>query len=285
MKRRSRPVNACLNLFGLALALVGCTDERPAVARAAWPVMGTVAAVQAKGRLAQTAVSAARQAVQTKFRTLEGLLNAHDPHAEIRQLAGSSDAEILTRCSAETRSCYAAAFGLMRASDGAFSPRWRGPGTLDLGAIAKGFAVDCASEAVRTDAETLVDLGGTLKAVCGDWTTGVRNPNGEGLASVVTLHAGEALATSATYFRGAHIFDGRTGSPVSNNVASVTVLCPSARSADGLSTTLFVLGPDAGKRFLCEKLQTVAGVEHPTAVLWILTDNTQIKLDPNGRFK
>lgn len=269
----------------MALAFGGCADGSSAV-RVAWPAMGTVAAVQMKGEGARAAVPTARAVVQAEFGTLERLLNAHDPKSEICRLASLSDDAALARCSPVTRPCYAAALGLMQTSGGAFNPRWRGPKTLDLGAIAKGFAVDeASSEAARNGADALIDLGGNLKAVRGDWTTGVRNPNGAGVAAVVTLRAGEALATSATYFRGAHIRDGRTGGPVTNGVASVTVLCPSAMWADGLSTTLFVLGPENGVRFLRESLPRLAQAPPRVAALWILTDNRQIKIDPDRRFK
>ena len=60
-----------------------------------------------------------------------------------------------------------------------------------------------------------------------------------------------ACATSAEYYRGKHIYDGRTGQAVSNGVTSVTVVHPtSAMLADGLSTTLFVFGKEEGERFL-----------------------------------
>ena len=271
-------------LLAFALACAGCRPSTP-VERLEWPVMGTVAAVQAKGRGARADAAAARRAVQASFKAVEALLNAHDPASEVSRLARLSDAEAEARCAVETRPCYAAAFSLARASGGAFSPRWRGPGTLDLGAIAKGFAVDLASGAVRGNADALVDLGGTLKAVRGVWTAGVKDPCGGRVAAVVTLRPGEALSTSATYFRGAHVFDGRTGRPVSNGVASVTVLASSALWADGLSTALFVLGPDAGERFLREALPAEEGAARPAAVLWILAGGRQVKLDPEGRFR
>ena len=84
------------------------------------------------------------------------------------------------------------------------------------------------------------------------------------------------MATSAEYFRGKHIHDGRTGFPVSNDVASVTVRCPSALWADGLSTTLFVLGPDAGKRFLRTRLPELLGPDAAVSVLWILKDGRDV---------
>jgi thiamine biosynthesis lipoprotein len=61
--------------------------------------------------------------------------------------------------------------------------------------------------------------------------------------------------------RYSHILDGRTGKPVTG-MAGVTVIAPSAMWADGLSTTLFVLGPEDGARFLAR--------HHPQAqALWI----------------
>ena len=110
------------------------------------------------------------------------------------------------------------------------------------------------------------------------------DPRGGGFAAVVDLREGEALATSATYYRGSHIYDGRTGLAVSNGVASVTVLCRSAMWADGLSTTLFVLGPDEGRAFVEEKGRLLMGGEE-VAVLWILSDGRQLRLDHDARFR
>ena len=105
----------------------------------------------------------------------------------------------------------------------------------------------------------------------------------DGFAAVVDLHEGEALATSATYYRGSHIYDGRTGLAVSNGVASVTVLCNSAMWADGLSTTLFVLGPEEGKKFLDDKLKLLVG-DMEVSALWIMDGGRQ-EIYGNARFQ
>ena len=115
------------------------------------------------------------------------------------------------------------------------------------------------------------------------WRTGVKNPAGAGVAAIVELHPGEALATSATYYRGSHIRDGRTGCVVSNGVASVTVLSPSAMWADGLSTTLFILGPEEGCAFLDRHGDALAAAR-PLAVLWLLEGGRRVVRDPGGRF-
>lgn len=218
------------------LVLAGC---RPAVERVEWPVMGTIAAVETHGKADPAQVRAVRET----FAEVERLLNAHDPASELSRLAPLADDEVLARCSPLVRPCYEAAFRLQRETGGAFSPRWRGPRTLDLGAIAKGFAVDLAAEKVK-GADLLVDIGGNLKAAGGEWRVGIARSDRR-----FTLAAGEACATSADYYRGDHIFDARTGRPAAS-VASVTVRAPSAQLADALSTVVFILGPQAGSAFV-----------------------------------
>ena len=242
---------------------LGCS--RAKVERIEWPVMGTIAAVQTRGATAEEMTQVVR-AVKAEFARVEKLLNAHDPNSELSRLAPLSEAEILKRCDKDVRECYEMAFDLMRKSGGAFNPRWRGTNTLDLGAIAKGYAVDCAvlrCGGACKGGDKLLDLGGNLFAVRGQWKTGVA-----GTETVIPLSEGCACATSAEYYRGKHIYDGRTGLAVSNGVVSVTVqVGGSAMEADGLSTTLFVLGPKEGKRFLDEKWKTV-GVQ----AVWFMKD-------------
>ena len=280
-------------LLAALLALGGCM-KRQGVERVEWTVMGTVAAVQAKGSRALTGRSAmsmedvacnASADVRSVFTEVETLLNAHNATSEISTLAGLSDEQVLEQCTRKIRPCYEAAFALRKTTGGVFNPRWRGERTLDLGGIAKGFAVDSAAERLRVPpgAALLIDLGGNLKAVKGTWRTGVKNPGGSGFAATVELKAGEALATSAKYFRGDHISDGRTGTAVANGVASVTVLCGSATMADGLSTALFVLGPEAGRAFL-ERFAADDPKSRPTAVLWLMSDGSRVALDPGSRF-
>ena len=269
-----------------ALCLAGCGRQQ--IERVEWPVMGTIAAVQTRGF-----TSPEKEALWVRglghpvFGIVELNLNAHEPKSELSRLAACSDEKVCESCNSDMRPCYEAAFALQKASDGAFNPRWRGTNTLDLGAIAKGFAVDRlestlkAARPVGTDC--LIDLGGNLKALRGSWRTGVKDPGRDGFAAVVELREGEALATSATYYRGSHIYDGRTGLAVSNGVASVTVLCNSAMWADGLSTTLFVLGPEEGKKFLDDKLKILVG-DMAVSALWIMDGGRQ-EIYGNARFQ
>ena len=269
------------------LALRG--GAAPAPRRVEWPVMGTVAGLTFRGGDA-AAQDAVRESVQRTYTRLEGLLSAWNPDSELCRLARADGTNAFDRASPETRPCYRAALDLAAASGNAFNPRvgarMRELGfsheqhfcDFDLGAIAKGFAVDAACRALPPDipcSGLLVDLGGNLRAVRGTWRTGIRNPFGDGYAAVVTLAEGESVATSGNYerfverdgVRYSHILDGRTGTPVTG-IAGVTVVTPAALGAtlaDGLSTTLFVLGPKDGARFLREHARAYGAAQ----ALWI----------------
>lgn len=229
-------IQRCLSVLVLLSALAGC--GRPKVERVEWPVMGTVAAVQFRGGPEDGPTTLW---IQKAFLQVVDEFNAFDTDSVINRTGF---------CSEFGKPCWDFAFRLKDETGGAFDPRWRGNGKLDFGAVAKGFAVDVAAESVWTNSspkqcDLLIDLGGNLKAVKGDWTVGVK----DGKAFV--LREGEACATSARYYRGDHIKDGRTGADVTNGVYSVTVIHPkSAMLADGLSTTLFILGREKGEAFL-----------------------------------
>ena len=251
----------CLLLSLCLLLAVGCGSH--GVDSLQWMTMGTVAKVSFKEAnrfsfrsLVNTASKDRRRvvdAVKAVYDDVEGRLSIWNKDSEISRYTS------LEKVSPEMRPCYEAAFRLQKVSGGVFNPFWRGEGTCpDLGGIAKGFAVDLAAAKLGSEVSALskrsgegllLDLGGNLKVVSGEWSTGIRNPYGEMRAILLTN--GMACATSGEYERGKHIYDGRTGMAVSNNLVSVTVVHPtSAMLADGLSTTLFVLGKEEGERFL-----------------------------------
>ena len=223
-------------LAGL-MALVGC--RRPAVERVEWTVMDTVAAVQFRGSPPDADKDVVRR-VQDAFVRIVDEFNAFDPQSTVNRLG---------RCTEFGQPCWDFAFRLKEQTGGAFDPDWRKTGKLDFGAVAKGFAVDVAADAVLSNAlsglgDLLIDLGGNLKAVKGDWKIGVRD------GETFVLREGEACATSARYFRGDHIRDARSGEAVGAAVHSVTAIHPSsAMVADGLSTVMFILGREKGEAF------------------------------------
>ena len=128
---------------------------------------------------------------------------------------------------------------------------------MDLGAVAKGFAGDRAVEILSENGITsaLLDLGGNIQALGGKpdgtpWSVGIKNPwGGEPVCgirikdcSVVTSGGYERFFTDEKGKRYIHIFDSRTGYPVENDIASVSVISSSGLYADSLSTSLFVMG-------------------------------------------
>ncbi len=129
---------------------------------------------------------------------------------------------------------------------------------IDLGGIAKGFALDRARAAVVAAGarDAILDLGGNLALVgagpAGGWRIAVRDPaDPDASLGVLALDADQAVSTSGNYERDfategwrtpSHVFDPRTGRPVRGGLA-VTVWAPDATTADALSTALLVLGP------------------------------------------
>lgn len=134
------------------------------------------------------------------------------------------------------------------------------PGTaIDLGAIAKGYAVDRANAALKSRGvpAAVIDLGGNIGVLGArpdgrPWRIGLQDPRYNKLMGSVSFDRG-AVATSGDYDRYfehdgrrySHIIDPRTGWPVAG-VAATTVIAPTAMAADALSTAVFVLGAEAG---------------------------------------
>jgi thiamine biosynthesis lipoprotein len=131
------------------------------------------------------------------------------------------------------------------------------PMILDLGAVAKGLAVDMAAKELQAFKNFAIDAGGDLYlGGCnrqGDpWTVGIRHPRIEaGLMDSISV-SDRAVCTSGDYERGMHILDPRTGNSATE-VASVTVVARTAILADAVATAAFVLGPEEGVR-LCDRL-------------------------------
>lgn len=138
---------------------------------------------------------------------------------------------------------------------------------VDLGGIAKGYAVDAVSAKLKAMGATdfMVNLAGDMRCF-GEpskgkpWRIGVRNPfNTAEIVGVLHLTDGWAVSTSGHYerfveiegTRYAHILDPRTGYPVAG-MAGVTVVATNATLSDALSTALFVLGPDQALSVLRE---------------------------------
>jgi FAD:protein FMN transferase len=131
------------------------------------------------------------------------------------------------------------------------------PLILDLGAVAKGMAVDLAARELRSFKNFAINAGGDLYlAGCNPagqpWSIGIRHPRRDAELLDSVRVSNRAVCTSGDYEKrapaegqGHHILDPHTGSSV-NAVASVTVIAPTAMLADALATAAFVLGPADG---------------------------------------
>jgi thiamine biosynthesis lipoprotein len=136
----------------------------------------------------------------------------------------------------------------------------RRPLVLDLGAVAKGLAVDLASCELIAFENLCIEAGGDLYAAGHNsegqpWRIGVQNPRDPDALATTLDASNRAVCTSGGYERksrdraGHHLVDPRTGQSA-RGLASVTVIAPTAMAADGLSTAAFILGLDAGRRLL-----------------------------------
>jgi thiamine biosynthesis lipoprotein len=128
------------------------------------------------------------------------------------------------------------------------------PVLLDLGAVAKGMAIDLAARELRTFVNFAIDAGGDLyfgghNQRDQPWVAGIRHPVLPAELIEAVRISDAAVCTSGLYERAAHILDARTGSPA-KGISSVTVIAPTAMAADALATAAFVLGPHAGLRLL-----------------------------------
>src|SRR5262249_11484041 len=131
------------------------------------------------------------------------------------------------------------------------------PLLLDLGAVAKGLAIDVAARELQPFENFAIDAGGDLyfgghNADGRNWTVGIRHPRGDGIIDCFQV-SDVAVCTSGDYERtsaaGHHLLDPRTGTEASL-VASVTTIAPSAMLADTFATAAFVLGPTDGVELL-----------------------------------
>jgi FAD:protein FMN transferase len=134
---------------------------------------------------------------------------------------------------------------------------------IDLGGIAKGWAVDRGIDLLRAAGveRAMVTAGGDTRII-GDrfgkpWMVGIRDPREERKVIVRVPLDDAALSTSGDYerffeadgVRYHHILEPATGRPA-RAVRSVTVIGPTATRTDGLSKTIFVLGIERGMQIL-----------------------------------
>jgi len=127
---------------------------------------------------------------------------------------------------------------------------------LDLGGIAKGYAVDEASKILAQHfTNYFLNAGGDIRLAGTNlegkpWHIGIENPDGGDDYIGMLAVSDASVATSGSYRRRweaggkvqHHIIDPRTGNPVENNISSVTVVAPATELADSLATAMYVVG-------------------------------------------
>lgn len=239
--------------------------EGRAWCRRARPLLGTLVDIEVYGADAHLAVAAAFEAIAQVHR----LMNRHDPASDLGRINAAPENEPV-RVDSRTSFVLTAAASLQRDSDSAFDctrhadgeggrhwelcsdiVRKTGPCTLDLGGIAKGYAVDCAIEVMgRFDIDhALVNAGGDMRhAGKAAIDIGIRDPAAPANMALQCRLFNEALASSCAAGLS-------TAAPSRSRIfghqkeiallAGASVLAPTCMLADALTKIVLSTGAPA----------------------------------------
>jgi thiamine biosynthesis lipoprotein len=182
-------------------------------------------------------------------------------------------------------------FNNVEISDNRYLIKRRASISVDLASIAKGYAVDQIADLLRKNGikNFLVEIGGEVFAsghrLDGKlWRVGINTPMKDAAVDnvykAINLH-NKALATSGDYRnffevngkRFSHVLDPRTGYPVTNGVAGVSIIADTCVFADGLATAIMVMGHEKGIE-LIDTLPDVEGLVVVEETDGTLTDYT-----------
>lgn len=134
---------------------------------------------------------------------------------------------------------------------------------IDLGGIAKGFALDCAIKKLKENNinSCLIAAGGQVYALgnkfAKPWKIAIKDPRKPDVLRTLELK-NQSASTSGDYEqfflkdgkRYCHIINPKTGYPADAGITSVTVIADQGLTADALSTAIFVLGKTKGEELL-----------------------------------
>ncbi len=179
---------------------------------------------------------------------------------------------------------------MTRTNDGEVWLKPRGA-AIELGGIAKGYAVDRAVEVLQEQGITagMVWAGGDLRVFGSKpggkpWRIAVRHPRKPSeFLTVIELPEPAAVATSGDYeryfevdgVRYHHILDPATGYPARASVSS-TAVGGTCMDADAFATALFVMGPEWGV-LMAERLGMPAMVAAMSDTVLVVNENPQFK--------
>lgn len=146
---------------------------------------------------------------------------------------------------------------------------------VDLGGIAKGYAGDEAIKIYKKNGvkSGYINLGGNVvvlgsKPDGSKWKIGVQNPRAANGSYIGILSVSDkAIVSSGDYerffeknnIRYHHILDPKTGYPANSDLIATTIVADNSIDADALSTSVFVLGLEKGRK-LIESLEGVEAV-------------------------
>jgi thiamine biosynthesis lipoprotein len=221
------------------------------------PLLGTIVSIRASAE--EPAVSRAFAAIES----VHQLMNAHSDRGDVARINREAHRHPVAvhpwtlkvlRCARAVSKASRGAFDVTLGKRGASYEdivllpdrrvRLRRPAALDLGGIAKGFAVDLAVRILRRlgARSGSVNAGGDLR-VFGDieQPIRVRLPGAAGLAAPLLALRERSCATSGSYF-GARQLDARSNEELCSGY-SVTVCARTCMLADALTKAIAALGP------------------------------------------
>jgi FAD:protein FMN transferase len=252
-------------------------SSRPEICRRARALLGTIVEIAAAGPPAVAAVDAAFDAIQDVHR----LMSFHEVGSDVSRINNARAGEEIFvnphthRVLGFARRVSAACGGVFDVTVGELLVRhgflpalpvrdavsreatwrdlvvlagnrvcWRRPGRIDLGGIAKGYAVDVAIETLCVHGVTsgMVNAGGDLRMFGEPQSIHVRLPDAPGMLASLGLFADCAVATSAAYFSSVDS-DGGPLEPLvdrergifGSGRGSATVVAPQCMTADALT--------------------------------------------------
>jgi len=267
--------------------------------RRARPLLGTVVEIRAAGSNPQLPRHAAVDAAFAVIERVQRLMSYHDPASDVSRLNRNA-AAAAQLVDADTYAVIESALRLAELSDGAFDPcigarleqwgylpasaagsrprcalggSWRDvellgrrrvrfmrPVRLDLGGIAKGYAVDRAVQALQAAGmdEIVVNAGGDLRvAGAGAHTIRLRHPRAPHLSAAALTLKSAALATSAAYFSRRQLLDGEISALLDPRSSQpylgrdcVSVRAADCMSADALTKVVLFAPPELAERVL-----------------------------------
>jgi len=138
---------------------------------------------------------------------------------------------------------------------------------IDLGSMVKGYATDIIVDILNRNniSNALIDLGGNIyvKGLNKEnikWIVGIQDPFDirDSTIGVLSL-SNKSIVTSGNYERANHIISPKTGLPINDEIASVSIISDQSIDGEGLSTGCYVMGLEKGIK-LIESIDDIDGI-------------------------